>query len=44
MFINYFVEKKKIRKMNIIRSNNHEIYSYKVNKVALSSNDNKSFW
>ena len=25
MFINYFVEKK-IRKMNIIRSNNHEIY------------------
>ena len=42
MFINYFVEKK-IRKM-IIRSNNHEIYSYKVNKVALSSNDNKSFW
>ena len=43
MFINYFVEKK-IRKMNIIRSNNHEIYSYKVNKVALSSNDNNSFW
>ena len=43
MFINYFVEKK-ITKMNIIRSNNHEIYSYKVNKVALSSNDNKSFW
>ena len=43
MFINYFVEKK-IRKMNIIRSNNHEIYSYKVNKVALSSNDNRSFW
>ena len=30
--------------MNIIRGNNHEIYSYKVNKVALSSNDNKSFW
>lgn len=43
MFINYFVEKK-IRKMNIMRSNDHEIYSYKVNKVALSSDDDKSCW
>ena len=41
MFFNYFVEKQ-IRKMNIIRCNNHEIYSHKVNQVALSSNDDKS--
>ena len=27
--------------MNIIRSKNHEIYSMKVNKVALSPNDDK---
>ena len=30
--------------MNIMRSNDHEIYSYKVNKVALSSYDDKSCW
>lgn len=38
MFFNYFVEQQ-IRKMNIIRCNSHEIYSHKVNKVTLSSND-----
>ena len=27
--------------MNIIRSKNHDIYSMNVNKVALSSNDDK---
>ena len=33
--------KKQMRKMNIIRSENHEIYSKEVNKVALGSEDDK---
>ena len=30
-----------MKKMNIIRSQNHDIYSMTVNKVALSANDDK---
>ena len=36
-----FFEEKVMKEMNIIRSKNHEIYSMKVNKVALSPNDDK---
>ena len=33
--------KKQMRSMNIIRSENHEIFSKQVNKVALSNEDDK---
>ena len=36
-----FKEEKQMRKMNIIRSENHEIYSKEVNKLALSGDDDK---
>ena len=36
-----FSEEKVVKEMNIIRSKNHDIYSMNVNKVALSSNDDK---
>ena len=36
-----FSEEKVIKEMNIIRSQNHDIYSMNVNKVALSANDDK---
>ena len=36
-----FSNKKQMRKMNIIRSENHEIYSKEVNKLALSGDDDK---
>ena len=36
-----FTEEKIMKEMNIIRSQNHNIYSMTVNKVALSSNDDK---
>ena len=36
-----FTEEKIMREMNIIRSQNHDIYSMTVNKVALSANDDK---
>ena len=36
-----FSEKEVMRNMNIIRSHNHDIYSITVNKIALSSNDDK---
>ena len=29
------------RKMNLIRSHNHEIYSETINKIALSADDDK---
>ena len=32
-----------MKEMNIIRSENHEIYSMTVNKIALSANDDKRF-
>ena len=36
-----FTEDELIKEMNIIRSQNHDIYSMSVNKVALSANDDK---
>ena len=36
-----FSEEKIMKEMNIIRSQNHDIYSMTVNKVALSANDDK---
>ena len=36
-----FSEEKVLKEMNIIRSQNHDIYSMNVNKVALSANDDK---
>ena len=36
-----FTEDKLMKEMNIIRSQNHDIYSMTVNKVALSANDGK---
>ena len=36
-----FLGKKEMRKMKIIRSENHDIYSKEVNKVALSNEDDK---
>ena len=38
-----FTEEEVIKEMNILRSQNHEIFSMTVNKIALSSNDNKRF-
>ena len=37
-----FTEEEMMREMNILRSQNHEIFSMTVNKVALSANDDKS--
>ena len=36
-----FTEEEIMREMNILRSQNHEIFSMTVNKVALSANDDK---
>ena len=36
-----FTEETVMKEMNILRSQNHEIYSMTVNKVALSANDDK---
>ena len=36
-----FTGRKEMRKMKIIRSEKHEIYSKEVNKIALSNEDNK---
>ena len=36
-----FTGEKEMRKMNIIRSENHHIYSKEVNKIALSNEDDK---
>ena len=36
-----FTGRKEMRKMKIIRSEKHEIYSKEVNKVALSNEDDK---
>ena len=32
-----------MRKMNVIRSYNHEVYTEEVNKVALCSDDDKRY-
>jgi len=36
-----FTRRHKLRKMNVIRSYHHDIYTEKVNKVALSADDDK---
>ena len=36
-----FTGKEQMRTMNIIQSDRHEVYSVEVNKVALSSKDDK---
>ena len=36
-----FLGKDQIRKMNIIRRYNHEIFPIKMNKIAVSANDEK---
>ena len=36
-----FTGKEQLRKMNIIRSYNHEVYTEEVNKIALCSDDDK---
>ena len=36
-----FSGEKQMKSMKIIRSENHDIYSKEVNKIALSSDDNK---
>ena len=38
-----FSGEKEIRKMKIIRSENHDLYSKEVNKVALSNQDDKRY-
>ena len=38
-----FTGKEQLRKMNVIRSHKHEIYTEEVNKVALSSDDDKRY-
>ena len=38
-----FTGKEQLRKMNVIRSHKHDIYTEEVNKVALSSNDDKRY-
>ena len=38
-----FTGKEQLRKMNIIRSYNHEVYTEEVNKVALCANDDKRY-
>ena len=41
MYSVYFLVKKQMRSMKIIRSENHDIYSKEVNKIALSNEDDK---
>ena len=36
-----FSQQSQMRKMNVIRSRKHEIFSETVNKIALSANDDK---
>ena len=36
-----FSRTEQLRKMNVIRSHKHEVYTEEVNKIALSSNDDK---
>ena len=38
-----FTGKEQLRKMNIIRSYNHEVFTEEVNKVALNSSDDKRY-
>jgi hypothetical protein len=36
-----FTKREQSRKMNVIRSHQHDIYTEEVNKIALSANDDK---
>lgn len=36
-----FSGEEQMREMNVIRSKNHDIYSMKMDKIALSANDDK---
>ena len=36
-----FTGREKLRKMNVIRSHLHEIYTEEINKIALSADDDK---
>ena len=36
-----FTKKEQLRKMNVIRSHHHDIYTEEINKVALSADDDK---
>ena len=36
-----FTGKKQLRKMNVIRSHRHEVYTEEVNKIALCPDDDK---
>ena len=36
-----FTKTRQLRRMNVIRSNKHDVYTEEVNKVALSANDDK---
>ena len=38
-----FIGKEQLRKMNVIRSYDHEIYTEEINKVALSADDDKRY-
>ena len=38
-----FTGKEQLRKMNVIRSHKHEVYTEEVDKVALNSNDDKRY-
>ena len=38
-----FTGKEQLRKMNVIRSHKHDIYTEEVNKIALSSSDDKRY-
>ena len=38
-----FTGKEQLRKMNIIRSYEHEVYTEEINKVALSAEDDKRY-
>ena len=38
-----YLQKPKFEKMNVIRSRAHNIYTEKINKVALSCEDDKRF-
>ena len=38
-----FTGKEQLRKMPVIRSHNHEVYTEEINKVALCSDDDKRY-